>query len=389
VKNIKKIEVKNMSNNRVQNILSCGQSIWYDNIQRSMIVNGDFERMIAEDGLRGVTSNPTIFDKAISSSNDYDDIIAQGLAKGLDSEAIFWSIAIREIQEATDIFKTVYTETQALDGYVSLEVSPFLARDTQGTIAQAIEIHQKVNRLNLMVKVPATKEGLPAITELISRGININVTLVFSITRYKEVMDAYIAGLEKGIAAGIDMKSVQCVASFFVSRLDSAVDKLLEAKIAEATTEDEKARRKELMGKAAVANSRLAYQAFLSVFATERFIALQNKGANVQRPLWASTSTKNPTYRDVTYIEELIGKHTVNTVPPATLDAFRDHGEAEARIENDIENSKSVLAELAKLGIDLAQVTEALEQAGVESFNQSFEQLLNHLKEKSDQLAVK
>lgn len=369
-----------MNQSRLRSIAENGQSIWYDNIQRSMISDGSFEKMIVSDDLRGVTSNPTIFDKAISKSTDYDRDIAQLLDKKLSVEEIYWNLVIHDIQKTADVFRPVYDKTEGVDGFVSIEVSPLLARDTDGTIAQARELYKRVDRENVMIKVPATLEGLPAIKTLIADGIPVNVTLIFSLERYQSVIDSYISGLEERLVSKGQCGPVASVASFFVSRVDSAVDTLLN----QEGMDPEKS--KELIGKTAIANSKLAYQLFKKSFGAERFKVLKEKGAIVQRPLWASTSTKNPEFSDVLYVESLIGPDTVNTLPPATVEAFKDHGAAKNSIEDNIEEAQNIPAQLKLLGIDLEQVTLQLEEDGVESFCQSFRQLLDHLKHKEEQL---
>ena len=377
-----------MPDNRLKQVLNLGQSIWYDNIQRGMIARGEFQKMIAEDGLRGVTSNPTIFDKAISKSPDYDADIMKGVEKGLSAEEIYWDLVIKDIQSAADIFKGVHAETRAVDGYISIEVSPLLARDTQGTVRQALELFKKVDRKNVMIKIPATKEGIPAIKAVIAAGIPVNVTLIFSVERYKEVMNAYLEGLEELHWNKKNCSGVASVASFFISRVDTLVDKQLEEKIKATSDPAQKAALTALLGKAAIANSRAAYAEFKKLFAPNaaRFFPLRSNGAQVQRPLWASTSTKNPAYRDTLYVEELIGAQTVNTLPPATVDAFRDHGVAAAKIETG--DWAEELTALAKAGIDLKSVTQQLENEGVDSFCDSFRQLLAHLEEKRGKLAA-
>ena len=361
---------------RISEISKLGQSVWYDNIQRKMITDGIFKQMIEEDDLRGVTSNPTIFDKAISKSNDYDDAIARYHGEGFDAEGIYWQLVIKDIQDAADIFLPVYQKTNKLDGYISIEVSPLLARDTENTIKQAKELWAKVNRPNIMIKVPATKEGIPAIENLIYEGINVNVTLIFSIERYKEVMNAYITGLEQRHWDGKTLEGIHSVASFFVSRVDGAIDPKLQA--------HEQAR--PYIGKVGIANSQLAYQEFKNIFTSARFQSIKVKKGAVQRPLWASTSTKNPEYSDVMYIEALMGPDSVNTIPPATLDAYKDHGEPKSRIELNLDFARQTIASLPQWGVDLNQITEDLEVKGVESFSASFNELLTHLKDKQDKL---
>jgi transaldolase len=368
-----------MTENRLKRILAVGQSVWCDNIQRNMITDGIFKKMITEDGLRGVTSNPTIFDKAISGSKDYDAEITKLLGQGVRGEDLYWKLVIRDIQDAADVFLPVYNESKGLDGYISIEVSPLLANDTKNTIQQARELHKKVGRKNIMVKVPATEAGIPAIKQLIADGININVTLIFSVDRYKAVMEAYMAGLEERHWAGKPVSGIQSVASFFVSRVDGVIDAaLLEKGSAEA---------KALLGKAAIANSKIAYEEFRKFFNGARYKTLKQMGAAVQRPLWASTSTKNPDYSDVMYAEALMGPNTVNTLPPATLEAYRDHGDAADRIGSGLDEAKAQLKALADLGIDLKAVTEKLELQGVQSFIDSFNQLIAHLNEKQVKLA--
>jgi transaldolase len=346
-----------------------GQSIWYDNIQRKLLENGELAAMIERGDIRGVTSNPSIFQKAIADSNDYDDALKPLLADGWDAEKIFWELAIKDIQDACDIFTPLYKESEGGDGYVSLEVSPYLANDSEGTIKQAKELWERVDRPNLMIKIPATKAGLPAIRETIAAGINVNVTLIFSIARYREVMDAYISGLEDRVLAKESIEHVHSVASFFISRLDSIIDKQL--------PEDSP-----LRGKIAVANAKLAYEAFQEVASSVRFGKMQLVRANYQRPLWASTSTKNPDYPDTLYLDELIGPATVNTVPPATLDAFIDHGKAAATLTADLDAAHQIINDLEAEGISLAQATQDLEDAGVESFADAFTSLLKTIGER-------
>lgn len=351
-----------------------GQSIWYDNIQRSLLRNGELAGMIERGEIRGVTSNPTIFMNAITKSHDYDESLLPLVNSGLSDEEIFFHLAIEDIQSAADLFKPLYQETKGGDGYVSLEVSPFLANDTAGTLAQAKQLWERVNRPNLMIKIPATKAGLPAITEAIAAGINVNVTLIFSLKRYGEVMDAYLAGLEKRAAAGLPIDAIASVASFFVSRVDTKVDDHLHELI--QTSGSRSGEVSALLGKAAIANARLAYAQFKEVFSSERFQKLQAKGARFQRPLWASTSTKNKAYRDVMYVEELIGPHTVDTVPPQTLVAFLDHGQVRQSLEEDLDGARQVLKDLEALGISMKEVTRELEHEGVHSFSDAFTVLL-------------
>lgn len=351
-----------------------GQSVWYDNIQRGLLTNGELAEMIARGEIRGVTSNPTIFMNAITKSQDYDESLLPLLSGAHSDEEVFFHLAVEDIQAAADLFRALYEETNGGDGYVSLEVSPALAHDTQATLAQAKDLWQRVDRHNLMIKIPATKAGLPAITTAIAAGINVNVTLIFSRQRYAEVMDAYLQGLEQRVAAGQPVDRIASVASFFVSRVDTKVDALLEKLVQAGGADAHKAQ--SLLGKAAIANARMAYADYQRVFTSPRFQALQAHGARVQRPLWASTSTKNPSYRDVMYVEELIGPDTVNTMPPQTVVAFLDHGQVRPSLEENLAAAEVVLQDLETLGISMRRVTEELEQEGVQSFADAFTVLL-------------
>lgn len=354
----------------IEKLTSLGQSLWYDNIQRKLLVNGELKAMIERGDIRGVTSNPTIFQNAIAKTNDYDAALIPLAWGGWDAEKIFWQLAVEDIQEACDLFQPLYEETKGGDGYVSIEVSPYLARDTEGTIRQARELWERINRPNLMVKIPATKEGIPAIRASIAAGINVNVTLIFSLARYAEVMDAYLAGLEDRAANDLPIHHIASVASFFVSRVDSKIDPKL--------PEDSP-----LRGKAAIANAKLAYESFESIFTSPRFATLKARfRARVQRPLWASTGTKNPKYSDTLYVDELIGPDTVNTVPPATLDAFRDHGRAELTVTCDLDGAQKVFVDLKALGISMSDVTRELEEEGVAAFADAFTSLLETIDER-------
>ncbi|PWK72502.1 transaldolase [Mucilaginibacter oryzae] len=354
-----------MAANNVAQIHGFGQSIWLDFIDREIISSGKLKQLIDVDGIRGVTSNPAIFEKAISSSSDYDADIA-ALKSETDNEKLFFEIAIKDIQAAADLFKGVYEESNKVDGYVSLEVSPFLALDTEGTAKQAEELWKKVDRENVMIKIPGTKPGLAAIQQSIAKGININVTLLFSLERYEEVTEAYIAGLEEHLAAGHKIDHISSVASFFLSRIDVVVDPILEAK-----------GEKELYGEVAIASAKKAYEIYKRVFSSERWQKLAEQGAQPQRLLWASTGSKNPAFKDTKYVEALIGPDTVDTVPLETVDAFRDHGVAANTLEADLDKATEILAKLPSLGIDLAAVTQQLEDEGIEKFNKPFEKLLN------------
>lgn len=356
--------------NRIHQLHQLGQSLWYDNIQRSLLENGQLAKLIEQGFIRGVTSNPTIFHNAIARSNDYDAALKPMAWSGWNAEQIFTQLAIEDIQAAADLFLDLYEETNAADGYVSLEVNPLLANDTDGTVAEAKRLWSLVNRPNLMIKIPATPEGIPAIRQAIAAGINVNVTLIFSLIRYAEVIDAYLSGLEERLAQGLPIDRIASVASFFVSRVDTKVDQRLNEIIKREESNAPLAQ--SLLGKAAIANARLAYALFLEKFAEERFITLKRKGARVQRPLWASTSTKNPAYRDVIYVEELIGPDTVNTVPPQTLEAFLDHGEAQVKLNANVEEEKKIIRQLGELGISMEQVTYELELEGVKAFADAF-----------------
>ena len=360
--------------NATLKLLEAGQSVWYDNIQRALLKNGELKGMIDRGEIRGVTSNPTIFMNAITKSSDYDSSLLPLAATQMTDEEIFFTLAIEDIQAAADLFLPLYQQTRGGDGYVSLEVSPFLAENTAKTLAQAKSLWKRVNRPNLMIKIPATKEGLPAITEAIADGINVNVTLIFALDRYGEVMDAYMKGLEKRLAQGHPIDSIASVASFFVSRVDTNVDARLQ-RISEAGGPQAR-QATAYQGKAAIANARLAYAEFKKAFATARFQKLQASGARLQRPLWASTSTKNPAYRDVVYVEELIGPHTVNTMPPQTVVAFLDHGRVRNSLEENVDEAGQDLAALETLGISMKEVTHVLEVEGVKSFSDAFTVLL-------------
>ncbi|MDB5249836.1 MAG: transaldolase [Segetibacter sp.] len=366
-----------MEANRVKKIHDFDQSIWLDFIDRKIMNTGELQKLIDEDGVRGITSNPAIFEKAISSSSDYDEDIKELTGEKESNEELFYAIAIRDIQRAADIFMPVYDEeVKGADGYVSLEVSPLLARDTEGTINQARDLWKQVNRKNVMIKIPGTAEGLPAIRTAISEGININVTLLFGLERYEAVTEAYISGLEARVAAGQPVDNVASVASFFLSRIDVMVDPLLDEKNLEA-----------LKGTVAIASAKKAYEIYKRVFGSERFKKLEEKGATPQRLLWASTGTKDPSVRDVKYVEALIGPKTVNTVPYETLLAFRDHGEAEDRLESDLENATQVLDKLKNAGIRLDEITQKLEDDGIEKFNAPYNKLMKAIENQRKQLA--
>jgi transaldolase/glucose-6-phosphate isomerase len=363
--------------NPLKELLKHGQSVWLDYIRRNLITSGELKRLIDQDGLRGMTSNPSIFEKAIAGSTDYTDFLNSLKGRNdLDAKARYELLAIRDIQDASDLLRPVYDSANRKDGFVSLEVSPYLANDTEGTIAEARRLWKTVLRDNVMIKVPGTAAGLPAIQQLISEGININVTLLFSQQVYEEVAEAYIAGLEKFAASGGDVSRVASVASFFISRIDTLVDSLANEKLKGTTDPAQQALLKSILGKVAIANGKLTYQSFLKIFSGSRWEALASKGAQVQRVLWASTSTKNPAYRDVVYVEELIGKDTVNTIPPATFDAFRDHGKIRESLTEDVPGAQKTMSDLAKAGISMKQVTDKLTVDGVKLFADAFDQLL-------------
>jgi transaldolase/glucose-6-phosphate isomerase len=353
-----------------------GQSVWLDYIRRSSITSGELQRLIDEDGLRGVTSNPSIFEKAIAGSTDYLDILTAAGSRDLDAKTLYERIAVRDIQDAADLLRPVYDQSNKHDGYVSLEVSPKLARNTEGTLAEARRLWQAVGRDNAMIKVPATPEGIPAIQQLIGEGINIKVTLLFSQEAYERVVEAYLAGLEQLAGRGGDLSQVASVASFFISRIDTAIDGLLTARLKAATDTHETGLLHSLMGKVAIANAKLTYQKYLELFSGPRWEKLAKQGAQTQRVLWASTGTKNPHYRDTLYVEELVGPDTVNTIPPATFDAFRDHGRVRASLTEDLEAADDAMRMLARVGISMQEVTDKLLHDGVRLFEDAFEKLL-------------
>lgn len=362
--------------NTSQQLHQFGQSIWYDNVERRLLENGELAGMIDRGEIRGVTSNPTIFMNAVTKTHDYDSGLLELAKAGKTGEEIFWDLAIRDIQAAADLLMPIYEKSNKEDGYVSLEVNPYLANDTQATLSEAKQLWKRVNRPNLMVKIPATVEGLPAILFAIEAGINVNVTLIFSRERYWAVMEMYISGLARRVAAGLPIDSIASVASFFVSRVDTKVDGYLMGMIDRGGAHAEKAA--QVLGQAAIANARLAYHDFKLIFGSERFAKLRALGGRVQRPLWASTGTKNPAYRDVVYIEELVGKNTVNTVPPATLAAFLEHGVVRAdALEDDLPGAYQAMARLEGLGISMAAVTSELEAEGVKSFANAWKALMD------------
>ncbi|MCE1255728.1 MAG: transaldolase, partial [Anaerolineae bacterium] len=360
---------------RISDLHNLGQSLWYDNIQRRLLLDGSMAKRINNEDFLGMTSNPAIFNNAIAKSSDYDSDLQPMAWAGWKAEEIFYQLAIEDIKTAAGLFTAQYEKSNHLNGYISLEVSPYLANNTRGTVEEAKKLWKRVNRPNLMVKIPATKAGIPAIKQAIAEGINVNVTLIFSLERYKEVIHAYIDGLAERHKKNLPINNIASVASFFISRFDSKIDAQLEKLIAE--DKSKAASLQNLLGKAAIANAQLAYSLFLDEFNSDKFKTLKAAGARVQRPLWASTSTKNPNYRDVIYIEELIAPDTVNTVPPATLDAYADHGNAKVSITPEsMKQAAETINRLEKLGINLDDVAKALEDEGVKAFAVAYGDLL-------------
>jgi transaldolase/glucose-6-phosphate isomerase len=365
--------------NPLKQLARFGQSIWLDYIRRSLMTSGELRRMVQEDGLGGMTSNPSIFEKAIEGGEEYGDYLAElRKDKSLDAKGIYERLAIRDIQDAADVLRPVYASTNQRDGYVSLEVAPYLAHKTQETIDEALRLWKAVDRPNLMIKIPGTPAGVPAVETVLREGVNVNVTLLFAQEMYEEVAWAYVRALEQRAAQGLSLAGMAGVASFFVSRIDTAVDALIDARLAQAPTVKEEQRNllESVRSKVAIANAKLAYERYQRIFSGPRWEALAAKGAQSQRVLWASTSTKNPKLRDVLYIEELIGKDTVNTIPPATYDAFKDHGRPRASLVEDVEGARRVMANLAAAEISMQAVTADLVVAGVKQFEDAFTKLL-------------
>ena len=372
---------------RMAALLEQGQSVWLDYITRDLVRKGELKREIEEFGLRGMTSNPTIFQKAISEGHAYDEQVAGLMRQGASATVVFEAVAIKDIQDACDLFRPLYDSTNGGDGFVSIEVSPLLALDTQGTIEEARRLWASVDRPNVMIKVPGTVAGPPAIKTLLTEGMNVNVTLLFSLESHERVMWAYIEALEERAAVGHPIDKIASVASFFVSRVDTAVDKLIDAKVAELGADSAEGKRvQRLRGKVAVANAKLAYARFQELFGDERFGKLAAQGANPQRPLWASTGTKDKAYPDTLYVDSLIGPDTVNTLPPATLDAFRDHGTVARTIDQGVDEARATMATLKEVGIDIDAVTKGLEEEGVASFAKSFDDLLSGVEAKRQDL---
>jgi transaldolase / glucose-6-phosphate isomerase len=370
--------------NPLKDLRQYGQSVWLDYIRRDLLTSGELKRLIEEDGLRGMTSNPAIFEKAIADSTLYSDILQSLKSRtDLDAKGRYEVLAIRDIRDAADFLRPVYDSSKRRDGYVSLEVSPYLARDTEGTLAEARRLWKTVDRENVMIKVPGTAEGIPAFQQLISEGININVTLLFSQEVYKRVAEAYIAGLEQLSARGGDVSKIASVASFFISRIDSSVDAIVGERLKASKDQREQEQLKSILGKVAIANGKQTYVGYQKLFSGDRWKALATQGAQTQRVLWASTSTKNPNYRDVLYVEELIGPDTVNTIPPATLDAFRDHGRARPSLTEDVESANRTMETAAKLRISMKEVTDKLTDDGVRLFAEAFDKLLKAVEKSS------
>ncbi len=372
-----------MSVNPLKKLAELGQSIWLDYIRRDLYQGPELKRMIEEDGLAGMTSNPSIFQKAIGKSDLYDDTIEKLTDKALSVPEVFEKLAVEDVQNACDVFRPVYDSTGGNDGFVSIEVNPHLAHETDKTIAEAKRLWDACNRPNVMIKIPGTKAGLPAIRHCLTEGININITLLFSVKRYREVMDIFAEALEDRLGKGLPVDSLRSVASFFVSRVDSNVDKKLDAIIDDASrSDDQKKTARELRGTIAIANTRLAYANFEEWAATDRVVALKNKGVELQRPLWGSTSTKDDAYPDTLYIDELIAPFSVNTIPPETYDAYKDHGDPKVRIKDDLDDARQHLDQLKTLDIDIDTVTQELEDEGVQKFADAYDGLIETLEEK-------
>ena len=374
-----------MSNPLVE-LTQAGQSIWYDNIERKLITSGELKRLIDEDELRGMTSNPAIFEKAITGSDLYAEQLRELAERNKTASEIYEELAVRDIQSAADTLAVVYAKTDGTDGFVSLECSPLLANDTAGTIEEARRLWRWVDRRNVMIKIPGTPAGMPAIEQCIYEGININITLLFSLESYEQTVQAYLRGLERRLAENKPVNTVASVASFFVSRIDTAVDKRLGELISKSTSDEEKARVESLLGRIAIANAKVAYERFKEVFHGERFSKLKAASARVQRTLWASTSTKNPAYRDVYYVEELIGPETIDTLPPATLAAFRDHGVVRLTLEENMDEERARLQRLEEIGISLDEVTAQVLADGVRLFVEPFEKLLAAIQKRGDEI---
>ena len=379
-----------MNKNPLIGLKELGQSVWLDNLSRKLINSGELRRLIDEEGLSGITSNPTIFQKAISGSQDYDASLQGMIDKGIKNEKeLSLGLAFEDVSKAADMLWPTYQSTNGLDGFVSIEVSPDLAYGTDATISEARRLFSTIGKKNILVKVPATKEGLPAIEQLISEGVNINVTLLFSIGRYEEVIEAYLRGIEKRASKGQPINEIASVASFFVSRVDTLTDKVLETRLSSATSKAEKDKIVSFFGKAAVANAKIAYKKYRSIFSDKRFLTLKEKGGHIQRILWGSTGTKNPTYNDIKYVEELIAPDSINTLPETTIKAFKDLGQARITISDHLEEAERLFPELKSIGIDINEVTEQLEKEGVQLFSDSFFSLLKEIAKKRESFLIK
>jgi transaldolase len=376
-----------MSKNPFIGLKEIGQSVWLDNLSRKLIHSGELKRLIDEDGISGITSNPTIFQKAISGSADYDSSVRRMIDKGVkDEKELFLGLAIEDVSDAADLLWPTYQSTNGQDGFVSIEVSPDLAYDTPATISEARRLFSTIGKKNILVKVPGTKQGLPAIEQLTGEGVNVNVTLLFSTERYEEVAEAYLKGLERRTSQGQAIHEIASVASFFVSRVDTLTDKLLETRISSASSKAEKDKMTNLFGKAAVANAKIAYEKYRSIFSGQRFLTLKEKGGHIQKILWGSTGTKNPKYSDIKYVEELIAPDSINTLPETTIEFFKDHGQAKSTIRNDLKQAERLFPELKSVGVDIREVTEQLEKEGVQLFSDSFFALLKEIAKKRDSL---
>ena len=368
-----------MATSRLHELTALGQSVWVDNLSRQMLKDGELDRLIREDAVTGITSNPTIFAKALSGGDAYDEQLAETLETESDPKEVFLALATRDVSDACDVLAPVWEETEGREGYVSIEVDPRIAADTQATIAEAARLHDWIRKPNLFVKIPATPEGLPAIEEMIARGRSINVTLIFSLERYAAVAEAYLRGLERHLASGGgDLGKIASVASFFVSRVDTEADRLI----------DEAGAPRDLRGRLAIANAKLAYQHYLEIVGSDRWAKLAARGARPQRCLWASTSTKDPTYRDTLYIEELAGPDTITTMPPETITAFQDHGRVAARLERGVDEARTLLERLAAAGIEYDEIVETIEEEGVKKFVASFDELIALIEEKARAVAA-
>jgi len=377
-----------MTDNPLQTLRELGQSVWYDYIRRDLITSGRLEALVREDGLAGMTSNPTIFQKAIAETSLYDDDIRRFARDREGAAQIFEGLAVSDIQSAAEVFRGVYEKSRGNDGFVSIEVGPHLARDTEGSIAEARRLWKECGRDNVMVKIPGTPEGVPAIRKCLAEGININITLLFSVARYREVIEAYLSAMEERVAAGKPVEKIRSVASFFVSRVDTNADKKLDAKAREGGSEAERGKARQLRGKLGIANARVAYQVFEEVFRGARFQKLERGGVALQRPLWASTSTKDPAYPDLYYVEALIAPDSVDTLPPETFEAYRDHGDPKVRIHDDLVGARRVFEGLEELGIQEKRIFLELEEEGVRKFSESYDALLKALEEKEKAVRV-